>query len=149
MGSQAESKIDYTLHPRVNSSDPVPPRPHPIKSAHIIKTDAEAIEIAHELAAEFSKGAAFRDREGLLPLEELDRYSQSGLWGINVNSRAASGVSMCQRPMVGRACPMRRWPRSSRSSRQPIAPFLRGRPALPRRLRDLYQIHPHDRRGLG
>jgi alkylation response protein AidB-like acyl-CoA dehydrogenase len=94
MGSQAESKIDYTLHPRVNSSDPVPPRPHPIKSAHIIKTDAEAIEIAHELAAEFSKGAAFRDREGLLPLEELDRYSQSGLWGINVpKAYGGPGVS--------------------------------------------------------
>ena len=94
MGSQAESKIDYTLHPRVNSSDPVPPRPHPVKSAHIIKTDAEAIEIAHELAAEFSKGAAFRDREGLLPLEELDRYSQSGLWGINVpKAYGGPGVS--------------------------------------------------------
>ncbi len=25
-----------------------------------------------------------RDREGLLPLEELDAYSQSGLWGINI-----------------------------------------------------------------
>jgi SfnB family sulfur acquisition oxidoreductase len=84
MGSQAESKIDYTVHPRVNSSDPVPPRPHPVKPAHIIKSDVEAIKIAHELAAEFSKGSAFRDREGLLPIEELDRYSQSGLWGINV-----------------------------------------------------------------
>jgi SfnB family sulfur acquisition oxidoreductase len=94
MGSQAESKIDYKQHPRVNSSDPVPPRPHPVKPAHIIKSDDEAIKIALELAAEFSKGAAFRDREGLLPLEELDRYSQSGLWGINVpKAYGGPGVS--------------------------------------------------------
>jgi SfnB family sulfur acquisition oxidoreductase len=94
MGSQTETKIDHTLHPRVNSNDPVPPRPHPVKPAHIIKTDAEAIEIAHRLAAEFSKGAAFRDREGLLPIEELDTYSQSGLWGINVPKQyGGPGVS--------------------------------------------------------
>ncbi len=32
----------------------------------------------------FKIGAALRDREGLLPLAELDEYSQSGLWSINV-----------------------------------------------------------------
>jgi SfnB family sulfur acquisition oxidoreductase len=94
MGSQAESKIDYSQHPRVNSADPVPPRPHPAKPAHIVKSDAEAIEIAKQLAEEFSKGAAFRDREGLLPLEELDLYSQSGLWSINVPKQyGGPGVS--------------------------------------------------------
>ena len=94
MGSQTETKIDYSLHPRVNSSDPVPPRPHPAKPAHIVKSDAEAIEIAHKLAEEFSKGAAFRDREGLLPIEELDLYSQSGLWSINVPKQyGGPGVS--------------------------------------------------------
>jgi SfnB family sulfur acquisition oxidoreductase len=94
MGSQAESKIDYSLHPRVNSSDPVPPRPRPAKPAHVIKSDAEAIEVAKKLAEKFSAGAAFRDREGLLPLEELDLYSQSGLWGMNVPKRyGGAGVS--------------------------------------------------------
>ena len=94
MGSQAESKIDYTVHPRVNSSDPVPPRPRPAKPAHVIKSDAEAIEVAKKLAEKFSEGAAFRDREGLLPLEELDLYSQSGLWGMNVPKRyGGAGVS--------------------------------------------------------
>lgn len=94
MGAQAEATIDYSKHPRVNSADPVPPRPHPAKPAHVIKSDAEAIAVAHKLAKEFSEGAAFRDREGLLPIEELDRYSQSGLWGINVpKAYGGPGVS--------------------------------------------------------
>ena len=29
MGSLTETKIDYSIHPRVNSADPVPPRPRP------------------------------------------------------------------------------------------------------------------------
>jgi len=94
MGSQSDSKIDYSLHPRVNSTDPVPPRPRPATPAHVIKSDAEAIEVAKKLAERFSEGAAFRDREGLLPIEELDLYSQSGLWGMNVPKRyGGAGVS--------------------------------------------------------
>jgi SfnB family sulfur acquisition oxidoreductase len=84
MGSLTATPIDYAIHPRVNSSDPVPPRPRPTNPAHIVNSDAEAIEIAHKLAERFAEGAALRDREGLLPLEELDAYSQSGLWGINI-----------------------------------------------------------------
>ncbi|MFT4177728.1 MAG: SfnB family sulfur acquisition oxidoreductase [Luteolibacter sp.] len=52
--------------------------------AHIIQSDAEAIEIAHRLAAEFKKEASVRDRERRWPVKELDAYSQSGLWSINV-----------------------------------------------------------------
>jgi SfnB family sulfur acquisition oxidoreductase len=84
MGSLGSTDIDHTLHPRVNSTDPVPPRPRPATPAHILKDDADAIATAHRLAAEFAPGAALRDREGLLPLAELDSYSQSGLWSINV-----------------------------------------------------------------
>ncbi|CAN7655333.1 SfnB family sulfur acquisition oxidoreductase [Pararhizobium sp. LjRoot238] len=94
MGSIEPTSLDHSLHPRVNSADPVPPRPRPSAPAHIIKTDEEAIAVAHELAAEFSQGAALRDREGLLPLAEIDRYSQSGLWGINVpKSHGGAAVS--------------------------------------------------------
>ncbi|GLS04300.1 SfnB family sulfur acquisition oxidoreductase [Chitiniphilus shinanonensis] len=53
-------------------------------AAHLIRDDAEAIAIAHELAAEFRQEAAQRDAERRLPRAELDRYSQSGLWGITV-----------------------------------------------------------------
>lgn len=52
--------------------------------AHVIRDDAEAITIARELAAEFRQEAAQRDAERRLPRAELDRYSQSGLWGITV-----------------------------------------------------------------
>jgi SfnB family sulfur acquisition oxidoreductase len=94
MGSLTESQIDYTVHPRVNSNDPVPPRPRPATPAHIIKSDEEAIEIATRLAAEFAADSALRDREGLLPLRELDAYSQSGLWSINVpKAYGGPGVS--------------------------------------------------------
>lgn len=63
---------------------PVPPVARPIGEAHIIKTDAEAIAVAHKLAAEFAKGASDRDRNRIWPQEQLDAFSQSGLWSINV-----------------------------------------------------------------
>ncbi len=69
---------------RVNSPEPFSPLPAPVTPAHIIKNDAEAITIAENLAKQFALGAARRDREGLLPIAELDAFSQSGLWGINV-----------------------------------------------------------------
>lgn len=84
MGTISETKIDYSVHPRVNSADPIAPRPRPATPAHIVSSDAEAIEIAQRLAEKFKVGAALRDREGLLPIDELDEYSQSGLWSINV-----------------------------------------------------------------
>lgn len=84
MGSLTENQIDHTLHPRVNSADPVPPRPRPAEPAHILKDEAEAIAVAQALAAVFAKEAALRDREGLLPLRELDLYSQSGIWSLLV-----------------------------------------------------------------
>jgi len=62
----------------------VPGVTRPTEPAHIIKTDAEAIEIAHALAREFAKEASLRDRERRWPVKELDAYSQSGLWSINV-----------------------------------------------------------------
>lgn len=94
MGTVPETKIDYSVHPRVNSADPVPPRPRPGQPAHIVESDAEAIEIAEKLAEKFKVGAALRDREGLLPIAELDDYSQSGLWSINVpKAYGGPGVS--------------------------------------------------------
>lgn len=53
-------------------------------TAHIIKSDSEAIEIAIQIAAEIAKDAAVRDRDRILPHKELDLFSQSGLWGITI-----------------------------------------------------------------
>ncbi|RUV95136.1 SfnB family sulfur acquisition oxidoreductase, partial [Mesorhizobium sp. M1A.F.Ca.IN.020.04.1.1] len=62
----------------------VPPVPRPATAAHIIKDDAEAIAVAHRLAAEFVKESSRRDRDRVWPVAELDQFSQSGLWSINV-----------------------------------------------------------------
>jgi alkylation response protein AidB-like acyl-CoA dehydrogenase len=51
---------------------------------HLIHSDEEAIEIARQLGQEFSKEAAKRDRERLLPRKEVDLLSASGLFGITV-----------------------------------------------------------------
>ncbi|PZM09515.1 SfnB family sulfur acquisition oxidoreductase [Rhizobium tubonense] len=67
-----------------NAAKAVPAFPRPNVAAHIIKDDAEAITIAKALAAEFVKDSARRDRERIWPVAELDAFSQSGLWSINV-----------------------------------------------------------------
>ena len=62
-----------------------PIAPHKLDvAAHLIRDDAEAIRVAHGLAENFAREASIRDRERRLPLKELDEFSQSGLWGINV-----------------------------------------------------------------
>lgn len=62
--------------------------------AHVIRSDAEAIDIAQKVAAELAVGAPVRDRERRLPAAELDRFSSSGLWGITVpKAYGEAGVS--------------------------------------------------------
>jgi SfnB family sulfur acquisition oxidoreductase len=63
-------------------------------NAHRIASDAEAIAVAGELAAEFAVEAADRDRERRLPVKEIDRFSSSGLWGVTVpKAYGGAGVS--------------------------------------------------------
>ncbi|MQT15170.1 SfnB family sulfur acquisition oxidoreductase [Segnochrobactrum spirostomi] len=63
-------------------------------TAHVIASDAEAIEVAKALAKEFAVEAAERDRERRLPAAELDRFSKSGLWGITIpKAYGGAGVS--------------------------------------------------------
>ncbi|MCB8877989.1 SfnB family sulfur acquisition oxidoreductase [Acidisoma silvae] len=66
-----------------------PPEPR----VDVIRTDAEALIAARALAAEFAAGAAVRDRQRLLPIAEIDRFSQSGLWGAIV-PRAWGGAGI-------------------------------------------------------
>lgn len=61
-----------------------PGLPRPTTPAHIIKDDAEAIAVAEALAREVAPGASERDRDRILPIEQLNAFSQSGLWSINV-----------------------------------------------------------------
>jgi alkylation response protein AidB-like acyl-CoA dehydrogenase len=67
---------------------------HPQHPAHVIRSDAEAIEVATRLAARFAVDASARDRERRLPVAELDEFSASGLWGITIPKEyGGAGVS--------------------------------------------------------
>ncbi|MGY3610904.1 MULTISPECIES: SfnB family sulfur acquisition oxidoreductase [unclassified Bradyrhizobium] len=80
----------------IETADPTrqPPEFNLAPSAHIIASDAEAIDVAQKLAAEFVIDASARDRERRLPAAELDRFSSSGLWGITVpKAYGGAGVS--------------------------------------------------------
>jgi SfnB family sulfur acquisition oxidoreductase len=85
--------IDLSRSTRVNQPGAVPPLPRPPRPAHVIGSDAEAVAIARELAGEFAKEAALRDREAILPVREVEAFSQSGLWGIRV-PRAYGGAEV-------------------------------------------------------
>ena len=56
----------------------------PVSHAHIIQSDAEALKIAQHLAEQFKTHAVQRDAERILPFDEIEAYSQSGLWAITV-----------------------------------------------------------------
>ncbi|MDM0035162.1 SfnB family sulfur acquisition oxidoreductase [Variovorax sp. J22P271] len=62
-------------------------------TATLIRDDAHALAVARELAARFAPGAAERDRQRSLPFAEIDRYAQSGLWGLAV-PRAFGGPAV-------------------------------------------------------
>ena len=65
-----------------------------MSAAHIIRDDAEAVAVARALAAEFAPGASERDRDRRLPCAEIDRFSESGLWGITIpREYGGAGVS--------------------------------------------------------
>ena len=88
MTSEAPSRDFQKLHVAY-------PRSPPPK----IATHEEAVAIAQRLAAEFAKGAAERDRERRPPWAELDAYSGSGLWAINV-PKAYGGPGLGYRTVV-------------------------------------------------
>jgi len=63
-------------------------------AATVIQNDAQALHIASELAVVFKRESAKRDQERRLPHDELDLFSQSGLWGISVpKAFGGAGVS--------------------------------------------------------
>ena len=55
-----------------------------VPDAQIIRSDAQAIEVAHRVAAFLLEGDAERDRTRQVPSEVVDVFSNSGLWGITV-----------------------------------------------------------------
>src|SRR6202048_1883791 len=62
--------------------------------AHRIKNEQEALEAARQIAERIRPGSAARAKERLLPFEEIEWFSQSGLWGITVPKEyGGAGVS--------------------------------------------------------
>ncbi len=76
--------VAKSLQGKPRDAEGVPGVPQPLEPAHVIKDDAEAIAIATGLAKQFVEGASTRDQNRERPLAELDAFSQSGLWSINV-----------------------------------------------------------------
>ncbi|MGB9089433.1 MAG: SfnB family sulfur acquisition oxidoreductase [Pseudomonas farsensis] len=63
-------------------------------TASLITSDAQALAVAEEIAVLLRPESATRDRERRLPHAELDRFVQSGLWGISVpKAFGGAGVS--------------------------------------------------------
>ena len=52
--------------------------------AYLIKSDQEALEIAYRFANQIETESAERDKNRRLPLQEIELFSKSGLWGITV-----------------------------------------------------------------
>ncbi|RKP55763.1 SfnB family sulfur acquisition oxidoreductase [Pararobbsia silviterrae] len=59
----------------------IPPAGAP---ARVIRDDADAIATAHHVAELFRADASLRDQQRRLPHDELNVFSQSGLWAITV-----------------------------------------------------------------
>lgn len=71
-----------------------------VQQANVIRSDKEAIEIAQQLSAEFAKTSSQRDRERILPYEEVEQLSRSGLMAITVpqayGGAAVSNVTLTE-----------------------------------------------------
>jgi len=68
--------------------------PQPHENVAVIHTDAQALQIAEELAGELRRDSILRDRERRLPHPELALFSRSGLWAISVpKAFGGAGVS--------------------------------------------------------
>lgn len=61
-----------------------PSKDQSLTQAHLIQSDAEALDIAQTLAEQFKSNAVQRDAQRILPFQEIEAYSQSGLWAITV-----------------------------------------------------------------
>jgi SfnB family sulfur acquisition oxidoreductase len=62
--------------------------------AHRIKSEKEALETARRIAEQIRPTAGDRDQDRRLPFEEIEWFSQSGLWGITVpREYGGAGVS--------------------------------------------------------
>jgi len=69
-----------------------PPLPLPTVRPPLLNA-TQAIEAAHAFAASVKDGAAERDRDRILPIAEIERFSATGLWGLSI-PKAYGGLSL-------------------------------------------------------
>ena len=60
--------------------------------AHRIKSEQEALEAARRISEQIRPTSGDRDRDRRLPFEEIEWFSQSGLWGITVPKEYGGAV---------------------------------------------------------
>lgn len=82
-------------------ADAISPRRRPLPPTRpdLIRSDAEALQVAHGLAEQFLSGASERDRTRQLPWAEIEQYTASGLGGITV-PRAYGGADVSYRTLA-------------------------------------------------
>ena len=56
-------------------------------AVRVIQNDAEALDVAQQLAEQFKTQSIERDAQRILPFAEIEAFSQSGLWAITVPKR--------------------------------------------------------------
>ena len=72
------------------------PYPLSVANAHIIRTDAEAIDVAHKVAAFLLEGDAERDRLRQVPAEVVDRNGEpKTLKQPYVDPKLCNGCGAC------------------------------------------------------
>lgn len=64
-----------------------------VQAAQVLRGDADVLDTARCIARLLADGASIRDRERILPEQELDVVSGAGLWAMNV-PRAYGGASV-------------------------------------------------------
>lgn len=70
-----------------------------LSSAHIIRSDEDAIETARRLAVRLAEGASERDRTRTIPHEPLDWLSDAGIFGITI-PRSHGGAEVSYRTVA-------------------------------------------------
>lgn len=73
--------------------------PLPPSQPRIIASEQEAVLVAQHLAQSFAQNAAQRDRHRLLPWQEIEQYTASGLGGITI-PRAYGGLEASNETLV-------------------------------------------------
>lgn len=71
-----------------------PPASAPARPARVIASEEQALQAARAFAAQIAPGALQRDRDRRLPWQEVQQFSDSGLWGITIpREYGGAGVS--------------------------------------------------------